>query len=165
MSDLQRLPAFVGCTFVLLALTATASGAGLAVFPLDPGEWLSGGLAVWIAQALDAGEPLAEMAISDIPPGDLTGMNRTAAALGLDRLLVVNCDYLGDRVTVELFLFNTEEKTLIGFWRGFISYDALQGELPSGLRAVIGDLDLPAVEDPVRFLDDRRADYTTIFGG
>jgi len=135
------------------------------VFPLDPGEWLSGGLAVWIARVLDAGEPLAATVAADIPPGDLTGMNRAAAAAGFENLLVGNCGYLGDRVTVELFLFDTEGETLIGFWQGLISYDALQGELPSGLRAVIGDLDLPAVEDPVRFLDDRRADFTAVFGG
>ncbi|MCX7021026.1 MAG: hypothetical protein NTW26_01900 [bacterium] len=151
--------------FVLFAFAASATGAGTAVFPLDPGEWLSGGLSVWLARALDTVWYVAEMADFDTEPGNLAGMNRTAAADGLDRLLVVNCGYLGERVTLELFLFDTGDETLIGFWQGLINYDALPGELPSGLSAVIGDLDLPAVEYPAGFLDDRRADFTAYFGG
>ncbi|HUT99298.1 MAG TPA: hypothetical protein VM054_09515 [bacterium] len=151
--------------FALLALAASASGAGTAVFPLDPGEWLSGGLAAWLGRALDAAGYGAEMADPTIAPGDLAGMNRAAAAGGFERLLVVNCGYLGDRVTVELLLFDTAGETLVGSWRGLISYDALQRELPSGLRAIFGDIRLPEAEDPATFLDDRRADFTASLGG
>jgi hypothetical protein len=149
---------------VLLTLTVSAV-AGTAVLPLDPGEWLSVGLAVWLARALDAGGIVAETADSPTAPGDLAGMNRAAAADGYDRLLVVNCGYLGDRVTVELFLFDTAGGTLAGFWRGLVNYDALPRELPSGLRALFGDIALPEAGDPAVFLDDRRADFAARFGG
>jgi hypothetical protein len=151
--------------FALLALAASALGGGTAVFPLDPGEWLSGGLAVWLGRALDAAGCGTELAESGIRPGDLTGMTRAAAADGFEKLLVVNCGYIADRVTVDLFLFDTVGGTLLGSWRGLVSYDALQRELPSGLKAIFGDLPLPEAVDPARFLDDRRADFTARFGG
>jgi hypothetical protein len=159
--DLQRTAA----VFALFALASAVLGGGTAVAPLDPGEWLSGGLAVWLGRALDNAGRGAAMADPAIAPGDLVGMTRAAAAGGFDRLLVVNCAYLGERVTVDLLLFDTAGGTLLGSWRGLINYDALQRELPSGLAALCGDFPLPGVVDPARFLDDRRADFTARFGG
>ncbi len=161
MNDLQRSTAVLA----LLILAVSTYGGGTAVFPLDPGEWLSGGLAVWLGRALDAAGYGAELAESGIRPGDLAGMTRTAAAGGFDRLLVVNCGYIADRVTLDLLLIDTAGGTLLGSWRGLVSYDALQRELPSGLNAIFGDLPLPEAVDPATFLEDRRADFTARFGG
>jgi len=161
MNDLRRFFAVLA----LLALTASACGAGTAVFPLDPGEWLSCGLAVWLGRALGAAGSGAGLAESGSRPGDLTGMIRAAAAGGFDRLLVVNCAYIADRVTVDILLFDTAGGTLLGSWRGLVNYDALERELPSGLKAIFGDLPLPEAVDPATFLKDRRADFTARFGG
>lgn len=151
--------------FALLVLAVSTYGGGTAVFPLDPGEWLSGGLAVWLGRALDAAGCGAELAESGIRPGDLAGMTRAAGADGFDKLLVVNCGYIADRATVDLLLFDTAGGTLLGSWRGLVNYDALQRELPSGLAALFGDFPLPEAVDPVVFLNNRRADFTARFGG
>ncbi|MCK4594126.1 hypothetical protein KAU45_06450 [bacterium] len=90
-------------------------------------------------------------------------MNRAAALLDLDHLLVVNCSYLDARGLTELFLFDTDGGKLIGYWRG--NYDALTVELPAGLARVFGCLamDLPVQEETLQFLKQRWEDYVRVF--
>lgn len=149
----------------LLILAATATGSGNVALPLDSGEWLSSGLAAWINQELGSEQHFDGIISHDIAAGDLVEMNRVAVLLDLDHLLVVNCSYLDSRVLTELFLFDTDGAELIGYWRGFLDYDALTVELPAGLARIFGCLatDLPVQEETLQFLKERWEDYVRVF--
>ncbi len=150
--------------FTLIILATTATGSGIVALPLDFGEWLSTGLAAWINQELGSERQFDEIVSRDIAAGDLIEMNRAAALLDLDLLLVVNCSYLDARVLTELFLFDTDGAELTGYWRGLLNYDALTVELQACLAQVFGCLatDFPVHDEALQLLKERWEDYIRV---
>jgi hypothetical protein len=150
---------------ILLGPAVTASNTGTVALPLDPGEWLSSGVAAWVSRGLGRDGVFGEIASLDIAPGDFRGMIRAAADRDLDRLLVVNCGYLGARVLVEFLLFDTADESLVGYWRGLVNHDALAVELPAGLALVLGHAvgNLAELEQPLQFLESGWEDHAEVF--